>query len=450
MTYPGKLTAFELSMLLEDAGNSMTSMLILQARGSLDTDDFTKAVVAALGNHPLLSATVRRDRVPLNSEWVPRPVSADCVRVIPLEADYRSPWEKPVNLEVESGTRILVRHSADRSEIRFCIHHSCCDGLGGLRFVEDVLIRYDGLRGGDSAPVEFDRLALKERDVYPAEKLPLLKRIQKSLIVRPRRIRQLLFSAPAEIARGRRNSEVHLPDAADEKHFVETMESIPCRTFSVLESNAIKRYARDRKLSLNNYMISELIAGLQQYNQDSGSKADGPVRILVPFSLRDRRHRKMSAANCVSMAFIEADRKAQQDGLAEEIESQFQHICKWQLQYAWLQSTRTILASPFLTRFLMQREHRRIATTVFSNLGRMFKRLPRNEEGNLVIGDLEIESVRPAVPVHGNVAVTFASFFYANRLGIAMNYDRRKLKHEQALELLDFYFERLSRMAHST
>ena len=169
----------------------------------------------------------------------------------------------------------------------------------------------------------------------------------------------------------------------------------------------------------------------------------------------------MPAANCVSMAYIEANQSLlDQDGddnpvLLTDLVRQFKNIRHWNLDHAWNETIETYaklwpLIKPFKrlkSSKRSQQNRRPIATTVMSNLGRVFKHEDCvNHEGEFSVGSLTVKTVHLALPCNADLSMNFAVNFYCNRLTLDVSYLPSIVSRSTAQNLLDSWKSRIARL----
>ena len=142
MTCPLPLTPFEQYMLEDDRPNwPMNILLRLQFSGTFARPAFEAAVQASLRRHPLLAAKVEpagRKRL----AWSPASGAPSCVHwTSACDGDSR-PAFTPIDLGQEPGLRLRIMEAEETTELWCQCHHACCDGLGLLQFVQDLLVAY--------------------------------------------------------------------------------------------------------------------------------------------------------------------------------------------------------------------------------------------------------------------------------------------------------------------
>ena len=375
---------------------------------------------------------------------------------------------RPIELENEIGFRFYGWQYHDeselRTEMRFVFQHACSDGKGAFSFVEDVLCHYKLLIDGNGKPgdaaLSFDCERILDRDQRP-EAGGLAGRIWRTLVVRPKRAINMLFTRPLSLS----STE---GDEVDEGELIE-----PPRQCSITLSREVTeelgRLANSVGATTNLVLVRELFhilgdcversEGKSASASASGTKGD-LLRLLIPFSLRNETHRRMPAANCVSMAYLEAKRNSlvDDDGenrtLLKDLIKQMAFIRKWQLQFSWAESIESYARLwPVIKLFKRKKESggqnsRQIATAVLTNLGRVFSRgLLPTSDGKIQIGSLEVETAHLVVPCTAKQNVNFSVNFYGDRLTIEVSYLPSKVTVESAQRILDSWRARVVEVA---
>ena len=143
MPLPLKLVAFERYMLADDRdSHPMTFTVRLKFSGQFDGEAFESAVEVAVGRHPFLNAHLSGDHE-RKLRWTPAPGVKTYIDVAELDMPLQFPGSERIDLRNQTGLRIWVRTGPETTEMRLQFHHSCCDGIGSYRFIEDLLCAYD-------------------------------------------------------------------------------------------------------------------------------------------------------------------------------------------------------------------------------------------------------------------------------------------------------------------
>ena len=252
---------------------------------------------------------------------------------------------------------------------------------------------------------------------------------------------------------------------------LDRIESEETRQFSALtqtmsaSSNTI--LARELFHAVNDCFKFEPRVLRNEHAETAAPESDDKRRefqILIPFSLRDDRHKHMPVANCVSMTYVEASEKVLDSDsldnpvLVSDLARQFSFIQRWNLQYSWVETinlySRIWPIINFFDLRRMSRKHRQkkdrlkkmgpVTTTVMTNLGRAFGRSHLlNSAGEIAVKSLVVKSVHVSPPCSATVPLNFSINFYGNRLTLDANYLPSLLKRETAEGVLDSWKRRV-------
>ena len=470
---PTELTPFEWSMIQGAENGSMTFAICLGLNGKLDSAAFEAAVASAIAMHPFLSANIcsqnktasQKDTAQNNTSerpdqfyWVPVSDPQPYVSI----ADWSQPFlyrvSEAIDLNAEIGVRIWVRHGGDEVEIRFQFHHACCDGLGAFRMIEDLLRSYSKLAANtehgstkqDSKlaredanrlyPLDPDVLSL--RTAEPEAKLSIKNRILRSTVILPIRITKLLTQKTAAIV-----ASSSVDKSSTE---VASLIELPSHTFTQELTESLRSFAKSSGSTLNDLLVRDLFLTIDAWNQASGSKRNRNIRLLIPFSLRTKKHAQMPAANCVSMVYMAANAKLLDDpnAMLASVTRQRKFIRKWQIEHSWNQTAALASSSRLLSGLVQRRAERPIASSVLTNVGQLFceSGLPKMD-GKIHCGDLVLNSVVIVPPSEASAPVTFGCNLYADSLTVALNYHQRSFPKSDADRFLSAYVDRLTSSA---
>ncbi len=475
VAFPIELTPFEWSMIQGAENGSMTFFISLGLSGKLDSAAFESAVARTIAMHPFLSANIcpqssetadsadeisqqtssakRTERQkddaatrPSQFHWVPVTDPQPYLSIADSSQPFLYPDGESIDLRSEVGVRIWVRVGEDQIEMRFQLHHACCDGLGAFRMIEDLLRTYSKL--ADSAidladtdqlyPLDTNALAL--RTAEPDTKLSIVNRILRATVILPIRISKLFAQKTASIV-----ADADVP-STDAGLFVE----LPSHVFTRELTDSLTAVAKSCGATLNDLLVRDLFLTIDDWNRTSDSKRNRNIRLLIPFSLRTKKHEQMPAANCVSMVYMAASRKMLDDPsrLLSSVTQQRKFIRKWQIQHSWNQTAGLAASSPLISGLLQRRAERPIATSVLTNLGRLFYESGFQKiDDKIQCGDLVLNSVVIVPPTEASAPVTFGCSMYAERLTVAVNFHQPSFSKLEADRFLDAYVDRLTNSA---
>jgi hypothetical protein len=438
--YPLPLVPFESMMLYDDSpAYPMTCGAVLSFAGKLDRPLLEAAVQTAIGNHPLLCSFVRETK-PGRWAWVPANVVPRVQWLGEREAlDFARC--RPFDLRNEIGGRIWVQHIGCQARMFFEFHHACCDGAGGLRFIEDVLACYASGVGADRASItplpKTDLTLLRGRGRFRPPACSLARRAE-ALLSDLWHTWNLISQRPAPLA--------SREPITDQPHESWAQSRFITRSFDRDVLHRLRRSATQQGATLNDLLIRDLFLTIDHWNRQCGA-SHRRVRIAVPVNLRSREDQDMPATNRLSYAFL--------NGGASYIAKPADLLAKIAAETAWLR--RACLPLGLLKKLALLRAvrigfpmvfswHHCLATAVFSNLGdptRRFRaRFPR-QGGLLKVGNLLLTGFTGATALR---PLTRAGLFfntYADRLTISARFDRAWFSLADATAFLDAYVAQL-------
>ena len=379
---------------------------------------------SVLPRHPLLvSAAIKEGRG--RHAWQPVAEAAEV-------ADSQH-CEVAIDLALQGGLRVLVGAlHQQRQFIRFQFHHACCDGRGGLTFVEELLREYDSL---------VRRNTPFKPDADPPTMTP----------------RELVLSWPAAIARNakdglriwrfyaRKPLEVHGPpaDEAEDPHQYPAFVSHSC---TEAQTRDLLRAAQSHGTTLNDLLVRDAYLTIQDWTR---SHSDLPrrttVRLSLPIDMRDARKGERRCENTVSMVFL--DRRlaemAAPDDLLRSISREMQQVKRDRMGVTLLRATRWLRLLPGGMNATLGTK-RCLTSTVLSNLGCLvFNPALLRGDGRIKAGDLIVESMDLLPPFRYRTPLVFGVLTYANRLRLALHYNGRLVDVASAQSLLDGFVRQL-------
>jgi len=430
MIWPLPLTPFEDYMLADDRPNyPMNGFIRLRFAGQIHRPNLDAAVSRAISRHPLLSAVVSRPG--RRWIWMPanEPPTVCWLDGPPTEA---LPRLKPLNVRVEPGIRVVAVQGSAQTDIIVQSHHSCCDGVGLLRFIEDLLICY-ALRcggGNDAMLPPIDPQQLRHRGTFG--------RTGGSLRFHLERDTHALRGACRFL---RRRLEPLVADEGPED-LSRLPPSYPVSYTQRLEPEETARLldaTRASGVTLNDLLVREFFLALARRMETTGHRQRQWLRVYVPMNLRCAHHDRLPAANVMSMVFLDRRlRDTQQPRrLLASIHKEMALIKRLELGATFVFFIGLFQHLPGgLSR--MCRKRRCMSTAGLTNLGPLFSRNPlTNAQGLLTAGDLVLREIdflgcwRPLTPM------TFAAFSYAGRLSLTIHYNPRAFSASEATAMLD-------------
>ncbi len=441
MVFPLPLEPMEQYQLADDwPTQPSTYYLRLGLEGQFDRPAFEQAVRMAAPRHPMLQAVVQTEG--RRTRWVaaedPRPevhwdsdLERDVARTTP-----------PIDLRRQIGLRVWVCEGNGRTQLWLVLHHACCDGLGAVRFAEDLLAAYAAqLEGGELElpPLQTERL--RDRGIYAASRLGQWLR---------RPFEMLCIAGSAEYFL-QRPVPLALPDAeaADEGDPSPRLAA-PRHRLTVDETEALRSAAREQGATLNDLLLRDLFLAAQDWiDRHRAEEKTGRVRIMVPINLRTRLHADMPAANCVCM--INVDRRVHRwkdlGKMLRVVSWEMGLMKRWRLGVTMLRIIQLVHWITGSLKALLPRD-RCLASCVLSNLGTPLRDSPlADAEGRIRAGNVELVEVELLPPLRPLTSASFGAASLGGRLTISLLADERMLGPDGGKELLALYARRLGQTA---
>ena len=298
--FPLRLAPFEWFMLEDDQpGYPMTFVFWLRLSGHIRRSAFESALEAALARHPLLHAVVELPAQSLPF-WKPNSEIAPYLDWDAQGTPLGCTAGERIDLTSEAGLRVWVRQGEDSARVTLQFHHACCDGLGALQFIGDLLGAY-GIRtaAGDGRPTlqPLDENRLLTRDDDFSESLPPSSdRSQKKGTA----LRRTFESCSCHA------SPLNLPrTAAFPENDHALFAGICTRTLDSEQSRCLLAAARRQGVTLNDLLLCWMFLTIVRWNEQHGSRPPRPwLSVAMPASLREPKDDRMPAANRVTINFI--------------------------------------------------------------------------------------------------------------------------------------------------
>jgi hypothetical protein len=435
--FPLPLAAFEQYMLTDDCPEyPATFFLRFTFDARFERPALEAALVSALLRHPLLNAFT----VPVGNErfqWEP----AGTVQPPLSWHDGRFPAAGPAELRIDLsrqiGFHIFMVELDGRTQMWLQIHHTSCDGLGAMRFVEDLLAAYHDAVAPHcprppSRPVDLSRL--RHRGRFGLNPLSNLLRVPKEALgllgsteFFAHRVAPLAASSP-------------LPDAG-----LKAYPSVCAHTFSAEATAKLRQAVEKIGGTVNDLLIRQLFAAVVDWNSNRDPQsASRFLRIMIPTNLRMAADDSMPAANVVSMVFLDRRPAGAISNKMAKLSRLEMKLCKkWRLGLTMIRYMQAYRAFPGGLRRLLPKD-RCLATTVLSNFGDATRRmsLPRRD-GRIVAGNAMLEDIAIVPPIRPLTHATFCANFYAGRLNASVQFDPAKLSSEDGQELLRQFTDRV-------
>lgn len=445
--FPLKVSAFERYMLIDDRpSHPLTCHFPLRFSGRLDRSALEAAVRMTLQRHPMLAA--RLEEVDGELRWVAAANPAPLIDFGPMGKPMRFAGGEPIDLRREAGLRIWVRTDEHHVLIQFQIHHACTDGAGAYRFIEDLLCAYhdlsrqreDELDAICWRPLDLGRI--ENRNCLGLTRWGKLRRLPADLwgffygfgifmILRPVVLAAPEPSEPKEII--------------DEEEFNVVPEFVTHK-FDEDQLRGLIATARRSRATLTDLILRDVFLAMDDWNCRYGAtRWNRCLRIMVPSDLRGLDDLNLPACNVVGMynldRFMWMFRNERR--LMTSVRLEMKVLKFFRFGIAFVRTVQVVTRWKWWTSVL-RRSNRCFATTVVSNVGRLFVSAPLpRRDGKLICGDMVLDEVECAPPVRPLTTTGFALLTYAGTCMLMMNYDRRRLTRVAAEQFMETVAARL-------
>jgi len=440
MTFPLPIVAFEDYLLADDRpAYPMNFFIRMKFSGRVDRRAATAALAEMAGRHPMVTARIRRHgRRKLRWEQ-PADTTIPLHEVKPIAKAEDFPFCPGLDVRSEGGMAGYHLECGPKDHLLWQFHHACCDGLGAFQLLDDWLVAYAKEAGDDirdNALRSLDEGRLLGRGRFGLTAWRLLKKARRQAVGLAG-VRQFLMRKPAPI----------VPDAFDEidQQLPDQYPAALTHMFTLDQSLALRQAAKRFKCTVNDLLVRDLFLAFGRFRQrQSLGDIEDWLRVSIPINLRRASDRSLSAANVVSMVFLDRRSGDFDDpaALLNGIHDEMQLIKDNELGLTYILSLWLARRMPGGLAGQSDR-YRCTATCLFTNLGNLFARtaVPRDEQKKAVVGGLVLESLDLIAPIRPFTGAAFTPFHYARCLGTTIHYDPRMFSADRAAELLRDYVD---------
>ena len=440
--FPLRLTPFEEYMLLDDQpAYPMSCFAKIKLRGRFDVSVFESALRQALEDHPLLTCSVTETDGQFY--WQNTGKMPEIVR-LPLDEERSFPVSSGIDLLREPSLKVTVCNNArpaevdieDQTNIIFEMHHAAGDAAGLARFIEDILCHYacrKGFADAQREPVEPGLLI--RRGTFGYHWSNILRTLPKQIWGLTR---AWMFLMNKVIPLTSQKPSDSLKPAAG-------YPAILCKNLTASETQSILQRAKQLGITINDFFLCAAFLAMKHWREQQPSlgesvKERGNLRIAVPTNLRTPADARMSAANIVSMVFLDRKQGNIQPtpSFYQGIHWEMEHIKRCHLGWAFIHGL-TLYRRVFGSFRKMMQPGRCWSTATVTNLGRLFTDIPLPvREGYVQIDDsLELMGVETSPPVRSGTALGISVLTYEGCMTINLHYDSNVLTRAEAQFILD-------------
>lgn len=449
MNFPAPLVPFEDYLLADDrSDHPMNFFYRMKFSGRLDRQAFEDALAIALARHPLLTAVLRPER---NGRMVWDSAGGSRPPVC-WQEDVDSQAEAElsgIDLENEVGLRVYADEKDGSSTVLFQFHHVVCDGLGAMRFLEDLLVAYHSVvRKIDPQslfrPLEPERL--RRRGDFGGGILRWLLRSPKMLLgligYGLLGTYEYFAHSPLELPPKRNET----PEEPSGNGTAPPMFPMCRHIFTAAETKRWRKAAKKMECTANDLLLRDLYLALGAWvNRHDPDEKKHYLRIMIPVSLRRGEDHLMPATNRVSMVFLDRKHTApcSPDELLDGLRRDMSGVKRYDLGLPLLQGIGIARKLPGGLKNMLRADEC-LSTALLTNVLDPTLRIPlARRHHKLVVGDLLLEDLCGYAPRRPKTYACFAAIMYAGRLCITLAYDRGHLGPGGGEELLDLYVRRI-------
>jgi hypothetical protein len=442
VTFPLAFTPMEYYYWCDDRRDYPTCFpLELRFSGALDRNRFAAAWTAAIDRQPLLRALV--------DDSGSRPMWIEGKGPIP-EFDWAEEGvaiaesAERIDLTETPGIQCWLRIGSASSRVLFRFHHACCDGLGALQFVEDLLIHYHREVHGTENGIALrslrpDQLSRRGTFAQIAARPSFWLRLRYALAISSFWA-PLMWRHPAPLARS--------ADCAGAETKV-TDHSFVTELLNKETVKSLRQKASARGVTLNDLLLHDLFVVVGKWQRHNGGRASDWLRVNVPVSLRAPGDRVLPATNRLSYGFLTRRLRDCRAGacLLQSIHAEMTKIRNKILALRFMGGVAVAGGVRGMLKWFLSRK-RTYATIVFSNLGRVLnvKQLPRRQR-RLVCGDVLLEQVSGVPPIRPLTRASIAVIAYADDMSVSLQGDLKYFDSAAVSALLESYVARLKQTA---
>jgi len=437
--FPLPLTPFEYYYWCDDRPEYPTMYPVeIRFSGVLQRAPLERAFQAALARHPMLDSRIGQDPAGRPC-WIGSEGRMPEIDWAPEGTPLTHPQGAYLALRTSPGLRIWGRYARDTSRLFFQVHHACCDGIGALRFIEDVMVFYhQGIVGQERAaaprPVEVD--LLRHRGDFPPVEGGW-RSVVRDWYVAARLWGQIVLQKPAPL---------RVPAAQPD----EAATAAPFLSFEThaLDPALVRRLrakAGSQEMTMNDLLLRDMFLAIQEWNQRHGQRGNPWLRINMPASMRERDDQALPAANLLGFSFLthRACECTDAGRLLARIHEETEAVKNWRLGWYFLGGLAAASGIPGVVPWFLRR-NRSFATVVLSNLGRVLNRAPLPREGRkLVCGDVVRQRIAGVPPVRHLTRAARGVSTYADETTLSLRCDPRLFTVEQTRQHLAGYVARL-------
>ena len=453
--FPLPLSDFEYYMLVDDRpSHPMVFVMAAQLAGAFQQSALQQALNEVIQCHPFLNCHVT-EIAGRGWCWTPLATAAASTGWLEwIDSDEASvadfvPQVRSIDLKSEAGLQVVVRASRTQARLFLYIHHVCCDGIGGIQILGELLARYGQKTAAHDARQPVFEVPKKElllqRENYDAGDATV-ERQKKSLRKTVGKISRLLLRKPVTLSPsiGSANSAFARVTAA--------APAILEAVISKASHRKLRAVAAAHDVSLNDLLIGRFLLHIRRWNSRTKPGNDRSwIRLSVPVSMRTGIHDQMPVANVVSYAFVTRRQQECDDmnALLKSIHRQTGDVVFNREGIVCLKIFKVLRKFPRGMKMFLGLKSC-LSTAVLANIGdvrrRFSGRFPLNN-GKWAAGNILVERITGVAPVRPNTRAAVSIGEYAGELSISLRTDAAAINVADSQRFLGEFVEDLERLA---
>ncbi|WP_146602759.1 hypothetical protein [Novipirellula aureliae] len=437
---PLRLSPFERYMICDERLDcySMCVPIRWTVQGKPQREPFRIAFREAILWHPMLHSLVDRKVWRINHK---------AIAEVKIFSDGETPTAADRKVDVFKGPTIRcnVVEQGEETSIEFMFHHAATDGVSFMEFCGDVFANYAVAIG------KLDRTKLRR----PHQKyLSRRAEVDRAIPEPVDRMTAFRFTAMESLRFFTRRAEMVAGDIArDSRQRVQCGDiRILDAPFDMAQSSQVRAAANEAEVSLNDWAILSLLRVIAKWNDQHlvGSRRSWLVANM-PVLLRPRQAVRMSAANMIGYGFLSRQRDAidDWDSALQTVAEHSRFIQRWKIGAMFLDGV--AMADRIPGGLYAATRATRPASCVVTNLGdvpRRFRtKLPLNEDGLTIAGDLTLKRISGAAPLRPGTHVTTLINTTGGRINLSLRVMPEILSQQAAFQLVARWKEEM--MVHS-
>lgn len=446
--FPLMLSNFENYAFRDDsAEHPMVIVLRTPFEGCLDQSAFRQALTDTLLENPLLRAVV--DDSGWCTKWRLLENQEPRLEIVSYDSDHpplHCPLRK-IDLRNEAGVEFCLRLCSDRGVLITYLHHACVDGIGAIRFIGDLFARYGNLTAvsADERPIvrcpNPQLLLARSTTKMPGNSHERRAPICHTLMEAGR-----LFLRKSYALLGKPTAS---PAVAGKQQVNDIMTT---RVLSRTVLKRLRKVAQSKGVTTNDLCMMVFLQQIARWSSsDPAAKNSDLFRILMPVSMRNPNHDRISAANIVSYVFHSFRRGEilSSESLLKAIHEKSYQMLNRNEAAAMLHGFALSRWIPGLFR-LSQLAQKNFASAVMTNVGevrRIFQNRFSLRHGRAVAGNIVIQRIDGVAPTRENTNITMAFGTYGGELIMHLNRNTRLFSSADAHELLQTVADGLTELA---